>query len=107
MLMNKKKSVKVSEEDEDKKEEGQELGADALMQLLGAGGGPESRSIMLQGNLEESLEENIKSISIKEDSDNFTNLTVTELRKLVSSKKLVSNSKNLKKHELLELLTKK
>lgn len=51
--MNKKKSVKVSEEDEDKKEEGQELGADALMQLLGAGGGPESRSIMLQGNLEE------------------------------------------------------
>ena len=50
--MNKKKSVKVSEE-EDKKEEGQELGADALMQLLGAGGGPESRSIMLQGNLEE------------------------------------------------------
>ena len=48
-----KKSVKVSEEDEDKKEEGQELGADALMQLLGAGGGPESRSIMLQGNLEE------------------------------------------------------
>ena len=52
MLMNKKKSVKVSEE-EDKKEEGQELGADALMQLLGAGGGPESRSIMLQGNLEE------------------------------------------------------
>ena len=53
MLMNKKKSVKVSEEDEDKKEEGQELGADALMQLLGAGGGPESRSIMLQGNLEE------------------------------------------------------
>ena len=53
MLINKKKSVKVSEEDEDKKEEGQELGADALMQLLGAGGGPESRSIMLQGNLEE------------------------------------------------------
>ena len=53
MLMSKKKSVKVSEEDEDKKEEGQELGADALMQLLGAGGGPESRSIMLQGNLEE------------------------------------------------------
>ena len=53
MLMSKKKSVKVSEEEEDKKEEGQELGADALMQLLGAGGGPESRSIMLQGNLEE------------------------------------------------------
>jgi ATP-dependent Clp protease protease subunit len=53
MLMSKKKSVKVSEEDEEKKEEGQELGADALMQLLGAGGGPESRSIMLQGNLEE------------------------------------------------------
>ena len=51
--MSKKKSVKVSEEDEEKKEEGQELGADALMQLLGAGGGPESRSIMLQGNLEE------------------------------------------------------
>lgn len=51
--MSKKKSVKVSEEEEDKKEEGQELGADALMQLLGAGGGPESRSIMLQGNLEE------------------------------------------------------
>ena len=51
--MNKKKSVKVSEEDEDQQEEGQELGADALMQLLGAGGGPESRSIMLQGNLEE------------------------------------------------------
>ena len=52
MLMSKKKSVKVSEEEE-KNEEGQELGADALMQLLGAGGGPESRSIMLQGNLEE------------------------------------------------------
>ena len=51
--MSKKKSVKVSEEEEEKKEEGQELGADALMQLLGAGGGPESRSIMLQGNLEE------------------------------------------------------
>ena len=53
MLISKKKSVKVSEEEEEKKEEGQELGADALMQLLGAGGGPESRSIMLQGNLEE------------------------------------------------------
>ena len=53
MLMSKKKSVKASEEEEEKKEEGQELGADALMQLLGAGGGPESRSIMLQGNLEE------------------------------------------------------
>ena len=51
--MSKKKSVKASEEEEEKKEEGQELGADALMQLLGAGGGPESRSIMLQGNLEE------------------------------------------------------
>ena len=49
----------------------------------------------------------IKSISITEDSDNFANLNVSELRKLVSSKKLVSNSKNLKKQELLELLSKK
>jgi len=48
-----KKKAAKKEEEVEKKEESTELGADALIQLLGAGGGPESRSIMLQGNLEE------------------------------------------------------
>ena len=54
MTKKSKKSVKVEDsEQEDIKNDTNEIGADALMQLLGAGGGPESRSIMLQGNLEE------------------------------------------------------
>tara|TARA_R100001509_G_scaffold55822_1_gene30812 strand:- start:1388 stop:2038 length:651 start_codon:yes stop_codon:yes gene_type:complete len=51
--LTKKKSVKIDENNDDKSEESAEIGADTLMQLLGATGGPESRSIMLQGNLEE------------------------------------------------------
>ncbi len=51
--MTKKKKTTKSESEEEVKEETEELGADALMQLLGAAGGPESRSIMLQGNVEE------------------------------------------------------
>ena len=76
--------------------------------------GEESQEESLQESLEESLEEsqeenteNIKSIAITENADDFVNLNVPELRKLVSSKKLVSNPKNLKKQELLELLNKK
>ena len=54
MTKKSKKSVKVEDsEQEDIKNDTNEIGTDALMQLLGAGGGPESRSIMLQGNLEE------------------------------------------------------
>ena len=54
MTKKSKKSVKVEDTvEEETKSDSAEIGADALMQLLGAGGGPESRSIMLQGNLEE------------------------------------------------------
>tara|TARA_R100001510_G_C7631584_1_gene190328 strand:+ start:705 stop:1346 length:642 start_codon:yes stop_codon:yes gene_type:complete len=51
--MSKKKSVKIEENEIEEPKDGDVLGADALMQLLGAAGGPESRSIMLQGALEE------------------------------------------------------
>ena len=50
------------------------------------------------------VEEATKSISLDENSTNYANLHVGELRKIVSSKKLVPNSKTLKKQELLDIL---
>ena len=49
-------------------------------------------------------EDNTKSISLEETPTNYSSLSVSELRKIVSSKKLVSSSKNLKKQELLDIL---
>lgn len=59
-------------------------------------------------NLEDVDKNKIKEITISEDnvSDDLASKTVPELKKLVSEKKLVSNVKNLKKQELLDLLLK-
>tara|TARA_B100001093_G_C26860051_1_gene1029604 strand:- start:6772 stop:7407 length:636 start_codon:yes stop_codon:yes gene_type:complete len=54
--------------------------------------------------IELNVEEATKSISLDENSTNYANLHVGELRKIVSSKKLVPNSKTLKKQELLDIL---
>tara|TARA_B100001027_G_C16233437_1_gene315808 strand:- start:442 stop:1107 length:666 start_codon:yes stop_codon:yes gene_type:complete len=59
-------------------------------------------------NLEDITKTDIKEITISEDnvSNDLASKTVPELKKLVSEKKLVPNVKNLKKQELLDLLSK-
>lgn len=59
-------------------------------------------------NLEDVVTTDIKEITLSEDnmSNDLANMTVPELKKLVSEKKLVSNVKSLKKQELIDLLSK-
>lgn len=59
-------------------------------------------------NLEDVATTDIKEITLSEDnmSNDLANMTVPELKKLVSEKKLVSNVKSLKKQELIDLLSK-
>ena len=59
-------------------------------------------------NLEDVVTTEIKEITLSEDnmSNDLANMTVPELKKLVSEKKLVSNVKSLKKQELIDLLSK-
>ena len=59
-------------------------------------------------NLEDVVTTEIKEITLSEDnmSNDLASMTVPELKKLVSEKKLVSNVKSLKKQELIDLLSK-
>ena len=59
-------------------------------------------------NLEDVVTTEIKEITLSEDntSNDLASMTVPELKKIVSEKKLVSNVKSLKKQELIDLLSK-
>ena len=59
-------------------------------------------------NLEDVVTTEIKEITLSEDSmsNDLASMTVPELKKLVSEKKLVSSVKSLKKQELIDLLSK-